>query len=114
MIVADENIHAGIILSLRNAGIPVVSIAERYSGIKDEEVIKRVLNLDYLLLTEDKDFGEWVFAHHVKDLSVIFLRYNHLDYIAISSTLINLLTSKKLEKPFFLTVTTKKIRIRKL
>ncbi len=39
MIVADENIHAGIILSLRNAGIPVVSIAERYDGIDYQTLI---------------------------------------------------------------------------
>jgi hypothetical protein len=39
MIVADENIHAGILLSLRNAGIPVVSIAERYGGIDYQTLI---------------------------------------------------------------------------
>lgn len=33
------------------------------------------LKMNYAILTEDKDFGEWVFAHHVQGLSVLFLRY---------------------------------------
>ena len=58
MILADENIHYFIIKSLREAGFTVNSISENSKGIKDEEVIKRSIQNDYWLLTEDKDFGE--------------------------------------------------------
>ncbi len=75
MILADENIHYHIIKALREASFSVISISENSKGIKDEEVIKKAIQNNYLLLTEDKDFGEWVFAHHVNNLSVIFLRY---------------------------------------
>lgn len=43
--------------------------------LADENVIQLALRYDYILLTEDKDFGEWVFAHHIQNLNVLFLRY---------------------------------------
>lgn len=82
--------------------------------LKDESVIQQALQHNYLLLTEDKDFGEWVFAHHIKDLSVLFWRYSFHEYQEIAQTLVHLLKTQTLERPFFATVTTKKIRIRRL
>jgi predicted nuclease of predicted toxin-antitoxin system len=64
MILADENIHGFIIKTLRTAGFEVASVREHASGIRDEKVIELAIENNYLLLTEDKDFGEWVFAHH--------------------------------------------------
>lgn len=114
MILADENIHYFIIKALRNAGFTVDSISENSKGIKDEEVIKRAIQKKYWLLTEDKDFGEWVFSHHVNNLSVIFLRYPFYEYQQIAFTLVHLLKTKEIKKPAFVTLTTKKIRIRQL
>jgi predicted nuclease of predicted toxin-antitoxin system len=114
MILADENIHGYIIKTLREAGFEIVSVQETAKGIKDHNVIQLALQHDYLLLTEDKDFGEWVFAHHVKDLSVLFLRYSFYEYKEIAQTLVHLLKTQTLERPFFAAITTKKIRIRKL
>lgn len=79
MILADENIHYFIIKKLREAGFIVISVNEISKGIKDEKVITWAIQNNYLLLTEDKDFGEWVFAHHVKNLSVIFLRSHSMN-----------------------------------
>jgi hypothetical protein len=59
------------------------------------------LQYDYLLLTEDKDFGEWVFAHHVKNLSVLFLRYSFHEFREIAQTVVHLLETQTLERPFF-------------
>jgi predicted nuclease of predicted toxin-antitoxin system len=114
MILADENVHSFIIKTLREAGFEVVSVRESASGIKDEKVIQLALQHNYLLLTEDKDFGEWVFAHHIKNLSVLFLRYSFHEYRQIAQTVAHLLKTNTLERPFFATVTTEKIRIRKL
>ena len=114
MILADENIHYFIINALRESGFIVNSISENSKGIKDEEVMKRAIQNNYWLLTEDKDFGEWVFSHHVKNLSVIFLRYSFYDYQEIAFILVNLLLTKEIAKPAFVTLTTKKIRIRQL
>jgi len=114
MILADENIHSFIINSLREAGFEVISVREAASGSKDEAVIQMALKYNYIVLTEDKDFGEWVFAHHIKDLSVLFLRYSHHEFREIAQTLILLLKGSAFDRPFFTTITTKKIRIRKL
>jgi predicted nuclease of predicted toxin-antitoxin system len=75
MILADENVPFEITKSLRGEGFEVTSIYETARGIGDEQVIELALKFDFILLTEGKDFGEWVFAHHAKGLSVLFLRY---------------------------------------
>ena len=72
MILADENIHSYIIKTLRKEGFEVIAIGEPAKGIRDEEVIQWAVKNNYLLSTEDKDFGEWVFAHHITGLSIIF------------------------------------------
>ncbi len=114
MILADENIHSFIIKTLRDADIAVISVQESQNGIKDEKVIELAQQNGHLLLTEDKDFGEWVFAHHIQGLSVILLRYSFHEFREISRALVNLLKTQKIERPFFATITTSKIRIRKL
>ena len=114
MIVADENIHGFIIKSLREAGLEVFAVIEQAKSIPDEQVIELALQMDYILLTEDKDFGEWVFAHHIKNLSVLFLRYAIHEYKEITQTLVYLLKNHTFERPFFATITTKKIRVRQL
>ncbi|QJB34039.1 DUF5615 family PIN-like protein [Chitinophaga oryzae] len=114
MILADENIHSYIVKTLRDEGFGVTSVTELSKGIKDEEVIQWALKNDYLLLTEDKDFGEWVFAHHIKNLSVLFLRYTFHEYKEITKAIIYLLQTQELRRPVFVTLTPKKIRIRQL
>lgn len=103
-----------MIKSLRDAGFTVNSISENSKGIKDEKVIEKAIQNNYWLLTEDKDFAEWVFSHHVKNLSVIFLRYKFYEYQQIALTLVHFLETKQIVKPAFITLTTKKIRIRQL
>lgn len=66
-------------------------------------------------MTEDKDFGEWVYAHKEQSISVIFLRYNVQESANITSILVNLLQSKGDDLyGKFTTITTQKIRIRSL
>ncbi len=115
MILADENIDFRIVKALRESGIDTYSVNEKHSGITDEEVIELAQELKRIILTEDKDFGEWVFAHDVKDIGVVFLRYHYSEYKIITEILIKLLNDKK-EELFskFTTVTSKKIRIRNL
>ena len=115
MILADENIDYRIIRELRGNAISVFSIYENHRGIMDEEVIQLSKNPPRIILTEDKDFGEWVFSHKEEDISVILLRYSFSETKSIIKILIELLKSKE-EKLFncFTTITNKKIRIRSL
>ena len=115
MILADENIDFRIISALRNAGVKVVSVYESYRGIPDAEVIEQSLNPNQIILTEDKDFGEWVFSHKTKNLSVIFLRYKFSDTEKIIRILLELISSKQ-EGLFnhYTTITIDKTRMRSI
>ncbi len=100
---------------LRSKNIEVFHIKENHRGIPDEEVINLSKHPLRIILTEDKDFGEWVYAHKEQSISVIFLRYSVPESKHIISILVNLLQSKGdelFEK--FTTITTRKIRIRSL
>lgn len=112
-IVADENVNFTLIKNLRAEGYAVYSIMEEDSGIDDEAVISIVKKRDAILLTEDSDFGEWVFAHGIQNICIIFMRYHHSDVTVISKNLLSLLQSK--EHTFsdnFFVLTSKKLRVR--
>jgi predicted nuclease of predicted toxin-antitoxin system len=115
MFIADENIDSSIIRELRNFSIEVLSIREKYPGISDEDIINLPVEQPKIIITEDKDFGEWVFAHQKKNISVILLRYEHKDRKEIIKILQNLL-SKNLNEITgkFYSVSTKKVRIREI
>lgn len=74
-IVADENIELKIIQNLRENHFEPISIFETSRGITDLEVIEIAEKNEALILTEDKDFGEWVFSHHKPTTGVILLRF---------------------------------------
>jgi len=61
---------------LRLKNIDVVHIKENHQGVPDEEVISISKDPPRIILAEDKDFGEWVYAHNERDISVILLRYS--------------------------------------
>ena len=62
MIIADENIPLPIIETLVKTKIEMISIFDNYRGISDLEIIKLAQNPPKIILTEDKDFGDLVFA----------------------------------------------------
>jgi predicted nuclease of predicted toxin-antitoxin system len=115
MIICDENLPSEIIKSIRGTGRAVYSIAENSPGISDKEIIDFAKQKQGLIITEDKDFGEWVFAHKVSGISVIFLRYKYTDIDQIISAVLKVLEQKKDLLEFkFCTITPSKIRIRSL
>ena len=61
--------------ALRIEGHDVLSVREVNSGAEDEQVIAFALREKRLLLTEDKDFGQLVYAYGKRTIGVIFLRY---------------------------------------
>ncbi len=114
-IVADENVDCRIIRKLRLAGYHVYSILEEKRGLSDQGVIKEARKRDALLLTEDSDFGEWVFVHRLKSVGIIFLRYPALKYEEISASLSYLLESRGESLVHkFVVITPDKVRIRNL
>ncbi len=72
---ADESCDFVIVRSLRSAGYDVVSVVESFPSASDITVLKTSVEDNRILLTEDKDFGEWVFAHRETMAGVIFIRF---------------------------------------
>lgn len=72
---ADESCDFGVVRSLRNAGYEVTAIAEILPRADDKKVIKIALEKKSLLITEDKDFGQLVYANGYGSVGVLLLRY---------------------------------------
>jgi len=115
MIIIDENVDQVLIDRLGGKNYKIISIKEYKRGITDRKIIELAKSKNGLIITEDKDFGELVFSHGIKDCSVIFLRYNKTDYDLIEKNILKLLEDYY-ENPghFFITVTKSEIRIRKI
>jgi predicted nuclease of predicted toxin-antitoxin system len=115
MIIADENVERYWIELLRNSGYTVYSIRENHPGTADTEIINIVKQKKGTLLTEDKDFGELVFAHSIKDISVFFLRYDQPQYQTVEKQLLKAFELyHDSDLPVFLTITKNKTRVRRL
>lgn len=97
---------------LKEENFNITSILESFKGIEDEEVLKMTISSDAVLVTEDKDFGEWIFSHG-KKAGVILLRYKSGEVHEIIHRLIKVLEKYGEElKCKFTVITSKKIRMR--
>lgn len=73
---ADESCDAAIARALRKAGHDVTAVGDTLRGVDDRAVLEAALRERRLLLTEDKDFGELVFAAGAPAIGVVLLRYS--------------------------------------
>ena len=112
-VLIDESIDSRIVKELRIGNFEIFSVSELNKGITDKEVLQLSRDLDSILLTEDRDFGEWVFAHQEKAVGVIYLRYKVEEISRIIHALLNILV-KKNQSLYgkFIVITPDKIRIR--
>lgn len=114
-LLADECLDFRIIVALRKENFEVLSVLQDAPGISDKKVLELARGHNAILITEDSDFGEWIFAHKEKNVSVIFLRYNPAQLKGISASLVKLLTEQHTDLyGKFVVITTAKIRIREI
>jgi predicted nuclease of predicted toxin-antitoxin system len=73
--VADESCDFAVVRALRKAGLEVLAVVEAKSGAADTEILKVATRQGSVLLTEDKDFGEWIFAHGQSAEGVVLIRF---------------------------------------
>ena len=92
MIIADENLHQHFIDCLLANDYEVFLIREELSGISDYEVAAFVQYKQGIVITEDKDFGELVFAHNIRGISVVFLRYDKTDLEHVTRSLLRIVS----------------------
>jgi len=72
---ADESCDFTVVRTLRSADYDVVSVAESLPSTPDVEVLRFAVEEERILLTEDKDFGEWIFAHGEVMSGVVLIRF---------------------------------------
>lgn len=72
---ADESCDFAVVRSLRSNGFDVEAILEIQPGMPDDEVAAQAIQANRSLLTEDKDFGQMVFASMSRVSGVILMRY---------------------------------------
>ena len=75
LFLADESCDACMIRTLRTDGHDVMAVSEEHRGAGDSTVLKLAADTSRLLVTEDKDFGQLVFASCHDHSGVILLRY---------------------------------------
>lgn len=72
---ADEGCDFSVVRALRSAGHDVLAIAEAAPQTEDSEVIALAVGEGRVLLTEDKDFGQLVYAELRQSSGVILIRF---------------------------------------
>jgi predicted nuclease of predicted toxin-antitoxin system len=75
-LLADESCAGPVIRALRAAGHDVLVIAEVAKGASDDWVMERAFAEDRILITEDRDFGELVYASGRPTAGVIFVKFH--------------------------------------
>jgi predicted nuclease of predicted toxin-antitoxin system len=75
-VAADESRAEPVIRALRAAGHDVIAIAESAKGATDEAVMERAFSDERVLITEDNNFGELVYARGQPSVGVIFVKFH--------------------------------------
>ena len=73
---ADESCAGPVIRALREAGHDLIAIAEVAKGATDEQVLELAVKQKRVLITEDRDFGELVYARGRSSAGVILVRFH--------------------------------------
>ena len=72
--VVDECTGPKVAEWLRGEGHEVFSIFDEAQGIEDADVLEKALAENWIVITNDKDFGELVFRESRDHHGIIFLR----------------------------------------
>ena len=75
LFLADESCDFAVVRALRGGGHDVVAVAEVARGARDPEVVTLARNGGRILLTEDKDFGWYVYAAGEGGVGVVLIRF---------------------------------------
>ena len=113
---ADENIHEGVVLFLLQEGFRVTSVKRKGAfGSSDLDILKQAHSENQIVITQDGDFGRYVFTQDIPFIGIIFLRPGHFEPKFHITTLRAIIDAGLELKPPFIIVAennTKDIRIR--
>jgi predicted nuclease of predicted toxin-antitoxin system len=74
--VADESCAGPVIRALRQAGHDLIAIAETAGSSSDEAVMEKARTEGRVLITEDRDFGELIYARGRPTEGVLFVKFH--------------------------------------
>ncbi|HEY1364171.1 MAG TPA: DUF5615 family PIN-like protein [Xanthobacteraceae bacterium] len=86
---ADENCDFRVIRALREAGHDVTAVIEIARGAEDEAIIKLAAREKRIFITEDRDFGQLVYAAARPAPGVIMLRFPSKARAHLPATVVN-------------------------
>jgi predicted nuclease of predicted toxin-antitoxin system len=72
---ADESCDFRVVRALRGAGHDVMSVIEVAPGANDETVIALAAREDRIFITEDRDFGQLLYAAAKPAAGVVLVRF---------------------------------------
>lgn len=84
---ADESCDFAVVHALRAAGHDVVAVSEVARGAEDSVIVELARSQRRILLTEDKDFGQLVFAAARSSSGVILVRWPVAARSSLGSTI---------------------------
>lgn len=74
-LLADQNVHRRVVVCLRDAGFDVEFILEAMPGRSDQHILARADIGEFVLITGDKGFGDWIFNKGLgRPLAIILSR----------------------------------------
>ena len=76
---ADENVARPIIQWLRQAGHDVLSAAEAGPGEDDAVWLRQAEQSKRVIVTSDKDFGEFIFRDRLNSHGIVLIRMQRLN-----------------------------------
>jgi predicted nuclease of predicted toxin-antitoxin system len=108
----DECTGPAVAEWLREQGYEAFSVFDEAQGMADETVLSKAFDENWILITNDRDFGEMIFREGREHKGVVFLRLSDERSANKIEVLRQLLTGyiEKLPNQF-VTVTETKVRI---
>jgi predicted nuclease of predicted toxin-antitoxin system len=107
----DECTGPAVAQWLKGEGYNIYSVFDESPGILDEEVLRRAVNEQRVLITNDKDFGERVYRLHQPHHGVVLLRLDDersQNKIAVLNDLLKKYKKELVDQ--FVVVTEKQVR----
>lgn len=106
--IVDECTGTKVATFLREQGHEIFSVYEQARGSTDAELIQKACTENWILITNDKDFGEKVYRENHPHHGVILLRLDDERAVAKIAALTRLLDLYATELPDKFTVVTPK------
>lgn len=79
---ADENVSRFVVERLKAAGFDVATISSTSPGASDDEVLAAARREGFILITEDRDFGQLVVRQRLEVQGVVLLELDRLSNVA--------------------------------